>query len=554
MQTPGFASMSNPDRCTEGSDYAQEVRAAQIRLLYEQASSALIATVINAAILAAAFWKTLPRPCLIAWFSACALVAMVRHGLHRTYARRNPAAAESSRWGRLYLLGVALNGALWGFAGYFFFPESPWHQLLLAFVLGGMVSGSIATLSPLRHAFLAFMVPTLLPYGVRLAESGNEVHLTMGGMLLLYVTMMAMISKRLHRTVAESLRLRFENLDLVADLRQARDRQESANLRLAEQMAKKRLAQRALQTANQELETRVRERTEKLARSEDALRQANRRKDEFLAMLGHELRNPLAPIRNAVEVMRRPGTPESTVIRARDIIHRQVDHLARLVDDLLDMSRIVQGKISLVAAPMDLVSVMEQAVEASRPLIASRNHELSVELPEQPVGINGDRTRLTQVVSNLLNNAAKYTDPGGHIRLEAEVQDRCVGIRVTDDGVGIPPDLLPKIFDLFTQADECPVHTQGGLGIGLTVVKRLVEMHGGWVEARSDGPGWGSEFVVWLPRAAEIPVEPGTAAKGIFRSASGYVSGGTAPPSGPSIADARMDRYVPPVNTPGTER
>lgn len=505
--------MPSSARSTEGILHAQEVRAAQIRLLYEQSPSALIATVVNAAVLAAAFWQPLPKPGLLAWFLACVLVALGRHALHRAYARRNPPTAESARWGRRYLLGVALNGILWGIAGYgFFTPDSPLHQLLLAFVLSGMASGSIATLSPLRDAYPAFLVPALLPYGMRLLDAGSEIHLAMGGMVLLYVGMMAMISRRVHGTVAESLRLRFANLDLLDDLRQARDRQRRANLRLAERSAEKHRAQRALQKANAELEQRVRERTEKLARSEEALRQANRRKDEFLAMLGHELRNPLAPIRNAVEVMRRPGAPDSALVRVRDIIDRQVDHLARLVDDLLDMSRIDQGKIGLVAVPLDLAQVLEQAVEASRPLIAARNHRLSVALPEPPVRINGDRVRLAQVVSNLLNNAAKYTDSGGHIRLEAEVRDPWVGIRVRDNGVGIPPALLPKVFDLFTQADQSLARTQGGLGIGLTLVKRLVEMHGGRVEAHSDGPGRGSEFVVWLPCGAGAVMEPESAA------------------------------------------
>jgi signal transduction histidine kinase len=492
--------MSSPDRSTERTDHAREVRAAQIRLLYEQAPSALVATIVNAAILVAAFWQPLGKPSLPLWFLACLLLVLGRHGLHRAYARRQPAAAECSRWARRYVLGVALNGMLWGYAGYaFFLADSYLHQFLLAFVLGGMASGAIATLSPLRHVYLAFLIPALLPYTARLLTAGTELHLAMGGMLILYIAMMAAISRRLHATVAESLRLRFDRLDLLADLTQARDRQQSANLQLAEQIAQKHRAQHALQKAYLDLEQRVRERTEKLAQSEEALREANRRKDEFLAMLGHELRNPLAPIRNAVEIMRKPDVPDSAIVRGRDIIDRQVDHLARLVDDLLDVSRIVQGKISLVAVPLDLAAVVRQAVEASRPLIAERRHELSVSLPEVPVQINGDLVRLAQVISNLLNNAAKYTDPGGQIRLEAEVSDTEAAIRIRDNGVGIPATLLPRIFDLFTQADQSLARTQGGLGIGLTLVKRLVEMHGGRIEAHSDGPGRGSEFVVWLP-------------------------------------------------------
>ncbi len=485
----------------EGTNQAQEVRAAQIRLLYEQAPPALIATTINAAIVVLVFWRLIPKSLLIGWFLVSLLVVLARFALRRCYLLNNPTAAESPRWGRYFIAGVAINGVLWGFAGFFFFLENHYvHQLFLAFVLAGMASGSIATLSPVSNAYLIFLVPALLPYTARLVSVGSEVHLAMGGMLLLYIVMMTIISRRQHVTVAESLRLRFENLDLLDDLKRTQDRQERVNQELAAQVAEKRRAQDLLQKAYAELEQRVRERTEMLARSEEALRNASRRKDEFLAMLGHELRNPLAPIRNAVQIMRRPELSESLLTWARDIIDRQVDHLARLVDDLLDVSRIVQGKISLHTIPLDLATVVEHALEASGPLIAARHHKLSVSLPEQPLQVTGDLVRLAQVISNLLNNAAKYTDAGGRIQLETQACDHWVSIRVRDNGMGISAVLLPHVFDLFTQADQSLARTQGGLGIGLTLVKRLVEMHGGHVEAHSQGPGQGSEFVVRLPR------------------------------------------------------
>jgi len=244
----------------------------------------------------------------------------------------------------------------------------------------------------------------------------------------------------------------------------------------------------------------VRERTEKLAKSEEALRTADRRKDEFLAMLAHEFRNPLAPIRNAVELMKKPSVPDSTVKWGRELIDRQIEHLNRLVDDLLDVSRIVQGKISLQETVLDITAVVDQAVEASRPLIEARGHELSVTIPDQPVWVRGDAVRLTQVISNLLNNAAKYTDAGGRIQLNIDTSAHAVTLRVQDNGIGIPASVLPHIFDLFTQADQSVARTQSGLGIGLTLVKRIVEMHGGRVEVRSDGPRCGSEFLVHLPR------------------------------------------------------
>ncbi len=242
------------------------------------------------------------------------------------------------------------------------------------------------------------------------------------------------------------------------------------------------------------------------ARLVHELREADHRKDEFLAMLAHELRNPLAPIRNALEILRLRGRERRAVARqAWDMVERQTEHLARLVDDLLDVSRITRGKITLERAPVEVAEVLRRAVETSRPLIDARRHKLEVSMPPQPVWVEGDLTRLAQVLLNLLNNAAKYTDEGGRINLDVEVREPKNGrppelvIRVRDTGMGMPPEMLPRVFDLFTQADRTLDRSQGGLGIGLTLVRRLVQMHQGSVEAHSEGPGKGSEFVVRLP-------------------------------------------------------
>ncbi len=232
---------------------------------------------------------------------------------------------------------------------------------------------------------------------------------------------------------------------------------------------------------------------------EDELREADRRKDEFLAMLGHELRNPLAPIKNAVEILRMLGAGDARAQRAREMIDRQVRHMARLVDDLLDVSRITTGKIKLNTGPADLAAVVARATETCRPLIDSRRHEFKVVLPPEPLVVEGDAVRLAQVVGNLLNNAAKYTEEGGHIELTVEAARGEAVLRVSDDGVGISAELLPRVFDLFTQGDRSLARSEGGLGIGLTLVKSLVEMHAGTVTAHSDGPLLGSEFVVRLP-------------------------------------------------------
>jgi len=235
------------------------------------------------------------------------------------------------------------------------------------------------------------------------------------------------------------------------------------------------------------------------------IQSADQRKDEFLAMLAHELRNPLAPIRSAVEIMRQSGVQAPLLSWSRDVIDRQVEHLTRLVDDLLDVSRLTQGKIHLQMASVDLASVMERATEVSRSAIDSHKHRLRIALPPAPVYLHGDSVRLSQVFSNLLNNAAKYTPEEGQIEVTAELVEHQVIVRVKDNGCGIPADTLPVIFDLFIQANRSLARSEGGLGIGLTLVRNLVEKHGGTVEAYSNGPGTGSEFVVILPVAQDSP-------------------------------------------------
>ena len=237
-----------------------------------------------------------------------------------------------------------------------------------------------------------------------------------------------------------------------------------------------------------------------------ALREADRRKDEFLAMLAHELRNPLAPVSTALELMRHLELPDATLRWARDVMSRQVGQLTRLVDDLLDLSRITRGTINVQMEPLDLRSVLSHAVETSRPLIAERGHRFSTDVAPGGLRLRGDGVRLAQLVSNLLNNAAKYTDAGGSIHLSAQRDADDIVLSVRDDGVGIAPDMLERVFDVFVQVERSRDHAQGGLGIGLTLVKRLVELQGGTVEARSGGPGRGSEFVVRLP--ALIEAEP----------------------------------------------
>ena len=263
---------------------------------------------------------------------------------------------------------------------------------------------------------------------------------------------------------------------------------------------------RELEDMNRRLEETVAERTERLETIAAALRETDRRKDEFLATLAHELRGPLAPLSNMLEVLKRADDDAALRQQARATMDRQLRHMVRLVDDLLDVARIARNRLELRPERVELSRVVRDSIEACRTLLDQSGHRLSVQLPPEPVHLTGDPVRLTQVVTNLLNNACKYTPPGGRIVVEARREGDEAQVRVQDTGSGIPREMLPRIFDMFTQADRSLERSHGGLGIGLTLVKHLVELHGGKVSVKSEGEGRGSEFLVRVP--LERPVDP----------------------------------------------
>jgi signal transduction histidine kinase len=247
---------------------------------------------------------------------------------------------------------------------------------------------------------------------------------------------------------------------------------------------------------------------EGLRDSEEALREADRRKDEFLALLAHELRNPLAPIRYALATSRKAGRSPEQRRRAEDIMERQVEHMSRLLDDLLDISRITRGTLELKKTSTELNSVIGAAIETARPLLDAKHHTLSLDLPKHPLQLDADAVRLSQAFSNLLINAAKYTNPGGNIHLLAAQDQGTAVITVRDNGIGISPEMMPQLFKLFSQPHAVAGNTEGGLGVGLALVRGLVTLHGGSVEARSEGIGRGSEFVVRLPLGLPVARQP----------------------------------------------
>jgi signal transduction histidine kinase len=277
--------------------------------------------------------------------------------------------------------------------------------------------------------------------------------------------------------------------------------------------------QRLRHAAFTELEARVAERTrdlasanERLRHSEERLREADRRKDEFLATLAHELRNPLAPMRTGFQLLKNPVTPDGVRVRAHEVIDRQMEHLVRLIDDLLDVSRITADKLELRQDRIDLTEVVQHAVETARSAIERAGHTLDLNWPPGAVVVIGDATRLTQVVANLLQNAGKYTPRGGHIEMSLSTGDRHAEIRVRDNGIGIPAAFLPRLFEKFSQVTPALDRAEGGLGLGLALVHGIATLHGGSVKALSEGPGRGSEFVVRLPLAPDVIARANTPA------------------------------------------
>ena len=250
----------------------------------------------------------------------------------------------------------------------------------------------------------------------------------------------------------------------------------------------------------------VQHRARALEQSNEALRFADHRKDEFLATLAHELRNPLAPIRHATRVLDTSRSSEEQRKWAREVITRQVEHMALLLDDLLDVSRITRGRLGLKSDYVELDTIVATAVETAKPLVDAKQHTLQIDLPSEAIGLNVDPLRLSQALANLLTNAAKYTDPHGHIRLWAEKEQNGVVIGVQDDGIGLTQAALPKIFEMFSQVESALERSQGGLGIGLALVKGLIELHGGRIEAISEGVGMGSTFIVRLPQARVVSI------------------------------------------------
>lgn len=449
----------------------RQVHAAETHLLYQNIPTSVAVTVIIAALLAYAHWNIGSRLIVVAWFSYMLLVAVGRSVLWKRYRQAPASDVENRRWHMAFVWGTALAGVGWGVGGIVLSPPGQlMSEILVVFAVGGVMLGGASTLAARPEAFLMFLLPAGMLTSLRLASVGDQSHLIMGFLGAVFTAATVATTWRFHHEIAASFTLRFENHDLIESLQTAKNDAEALN---------------------RELELRVRDRTAKLI-------EADQRKDEFLATLAHELRNPLAPIRFALQAIK-AGAPGLTTTRAHDVIERQIKQLVRLVDDLLDVSRITANKIQLRRESVDLAQVMSAAVESIAPLAAAAGHHLDVQLPPEPIGINGDSARLVQVFANVLHNAVKFTPRNGDIAIVAGVRAGQAIVRIRDTGIGISPDVLPRVFDMFEQAQPALERSTGGLGIGLTLARRLVEMHEGGIEISSSGVGQGTEVEIRLP-------------------------------------------------------
>jgi signal transduction histidine kinase/ActR/RegA family two-component response regulator len=456
-----------------GDDRQRQVFAAETRLLYENATTGIIVSVVIALVLAYVM-RSVSAVGVSTWFLYMLVVAAVRFEIARRYWRAMPGDTDSGRWNRAFVAGTALAAAGWGAAGVLFYQTAqPQSGMFLVFVVGGVMLGGASLLAARPEAFLTFLLPTGLLTAMRLAAEGNEEHVMMGFLGALFTAATVATTWRFHQTIASSFNLRFDNADLISNLQTAKGQTDALN---------------------RELEARVRDRTARL-------READERKDAFLATLAHELRNPLAPIRFALENLKAGSSPAAAA-HARDVIERQVRQLVRLVDDLLDVSRITTGKLVLRREPHDLARTMATALESIMPLAIAADHVVTMEPPPAPISVDGDSARLMQVFANVLNNAVKFTPRGGRIWFTAHQDEHGAVVRIRDSGIGIAPDAIPRVFDMFEQAEPILERSRDGLGIGLTLARRLVEMHGGRIEIASPGPGRGTEVTLHLPTTA----------------------------------------------------
>jgi signal transduction histidine kinase len=450
----------------------------QVAQLYHAARLGMIGSLLNATFLVAVLRLQIPRLSLFIWFACLFGVSLLRSLLHWQYHRTDVNAADCGRWRTFFLAGLFASGAVWGSVPLFFYPESsPAHQVFIAFLVGGMVAGAAGALSFVHGAFLAFCLPALGPLVAQFILSGDEIHLLMGIILLLYCTLLFFSSRKTVEMIRKVFSLKLENSDLITSL-------ETINAELKEENSQRKMSQADLQRHRERLEEMVDDRTGELREANHKLQESSRAKSEFIAIASHELRTPLSSILGYSEIL--TGSEPFKEEERREflqIIQAKAEALETIVDDLLDLSSGESGhSILLHKTREDICQLIRHEVALFQR--GSPRHQFQTTIAEELVEFQFDGKKIERILENLFSNAVKYSPHGGTIVINTRKQGAYYFFSVSDDGIGMTPDQVDKVFDKFYRADSSNTAVSG-LGLGMSIVKQIVEVHGGriWVQS-----------------------------------------------------------------------
>lgn len=578
---------------TSSIEQTKHIEAQQVHLLYSQAKLSLLGTVVNAAILIFILWSVVPHERLLTWFSCLGMLVGARFFIVQRYWRSQQREQQTSRWRTLMVVSAATTGAVWGSTAVFLYPESSFvHQMFLIVVLAGLAAGAIGVMASVKIVFLAFLIPLLLPLLSRLFFSGDELKLTMGGLLLFFALFVLLSARHLGQSIAQSLRLQLANTDLIRDLSQAKEEAEEVNLQLAAShsaLSESEKRFRSLIEHSSDLITVVNEKgfilynspsitrilgyeaeellgssttnllhpadqanvteTFRSLRQESASlrsfefrirhkdgswrtfesigqnlledtavsgvvlnsrditerKEVERLKDDLVSTVSHELRTPLTSLRGFAELLLTREFSREKQRHFLEVILNEGTRLTNLINDFLDIQRIESGKQTYHFGAVDLAPLLQNALTVFNP--EATHHHLHVEIADNLPQVYVDADRLHQVLANLLSNAMKFSPKGGRIAIRARQVEDSVVVEVADPGVGIPPDMIPRLFQKFYRVDNRETRSIGGTGLGLALVKDIITAHGGqvWVESQLNE---GSSFFFSLPITASIITLP----------------------------------------------
>lgn len=574
-------------------EQTKHIEAQQVHLLYSQAKLSLLGTVVNAAILIFILWSVVPHERLLTWFSCLGMLVGARFFIVQRYWRSQQREQQTSRWRTLMVVSAATTGAVWGSTAVFLYPESSFvHQMFLIVVLAGLAAGAIGVMASVKIVFLSFLIPLLLPLLSRLFFSGDELKLTMGGLLLFFALFVLLSARHLGQSIAESLRLQLANTDLIRDLSQAKEEAEEVNLQLAASHSalsesEKRFrsliehssdlitvvnangfilynspsitrilgyeAEKLLGSSTTNLlhpadQANVTETFRSLRQESASLRsfefrirhkdgswrtfesigqnlledtavsgvvlnsrditerkEVERLKDDLVSTVSHELRTPLTSLRGFAELLLTREFSREKQRHFLEVILNEGTRLTNLINDFLDIQRIESGKQTYHFGAVDLAPLLQNALTVFNP--EATHHHLHLEIADNLPQVYVDADRLHQVLANLLSNAMKFSPKGGRIAIRARQVEDSVVVEVADPGVGIPPDMIPRLFQKFYRVDNRETRSIGGTGLGLALVKDIITAHGGqvWVESQLNE---GSSFFFSLPITTSIITLP----------------------------------------------